>query len=121
MEEEAWGSSKERKGGWRSSSASISGVAPAKLRRGGPLMVEEKGELLHGLVREKGLERVRVRKSEQERGGCWCMWAWADTWARGGEVASKCLCAGHASATVIPDTSVSVRILQVSPNPDIPD
>ena len=94
-----------------------SGEAPARWSFNGG----GEGELLHGLVREKGLERVRVRKSEQERGGCWCMWAWADTWARGGEVASKCLCAGHAPATVIPDTSVSVRILQVSPNPDIPD
>ena len=104
MEEEAWGSSKDRKGGWRSSSASISGVAPAKLWRGGPLMVEEKGKILHGLVRESGLERGRVRKNEQERGGCWCMWAWADMWARGGEVASKWLCAGHASTTVHTDT-----------------
>ena len=48
----AWGSSKERKG----DGAARRRRSPAWLRRGGPSMVEEKGKILHGLVRESGLE-----------------------------------------------------------------
>ena len=70
VEEEAcWGSSsqkKKMKSRWCSPSVSISGDAPARLRRGRASMVRvEEEELLHGFARERGcLGRVGGRERE---------------------------------------------------------
>ena len=50
-------------------------------------------------------ESCGVNRSERESRGCpGGGETRADMWARGGEVASKWLCAGHASTTVHTDT-----------------
>ena len=69
MEGEAPSPRKKMKSRWCSSSASISGEAPARLQRGGEAsMVEERVKLLHGLGLERENSLSEWDEGERARG-----------------------------------------------------